>query len=64
MKVCSFFIVPRNGQALLGMPDIKTLGILTSNNNTIGTKEVDGTDKSKTNTDNTQEQQVNITKET
>ena len=26
-KICNFFAVPGNGQALLGMPDIKTLDI-------------------------------------
>ena len=31
-----FFLVPRNGQALLGMPDIETLDVLTIKCNTIG----------------------------
>ena len=35
-KICSFSVVPGNGQALLGRPDIETLNILTVNCNTIG----------------------------
>ena len=27
-KRCKFFVIPRNGQALLGMPDIDMLNIL------------------------------------
>ena len=55
MKICSFLSVPRKGQALLGMPDIETLGILIINCNIIDMKEVDGTENCKTNTDNSQE---------
>ena len=40
--MCSFFVVPGNRQPLLGMPDIKTLGILTINFNTVETKEANG----------------------
>ena len=28
-KICNFFVIPRNGQALLGMPDIEKLDIIT-----------------------------------
>ena len=28
IKICSIFVVPRNREPFLGMPDIKTLGIL------------------------------------
>ena len=55
VKICSFFVVPGNGQALLGMPDIKTLDILTVNCNTIETKEADGAENHKTNTAKCQE---------
>ena len=40
-KLCKFFVVPGNGQALLGMPDIDTLNIITINFNTIDTQETD-----------------------
>ena len=36
-KNCIFFVVPGNGEALLGMPDIELLNILNINSNTIGT---------------------------
>ena len=42
IKMCSFFVVSRTRQPLLGMPDIETLGILTINSNTIKSKEADG----------------------
>ena len=32
---CEFFVVPRNGQALLGMPDTATLNIINVNIDTI-----------------------------
>ena len=35
INCANFFIVPVNGLALLGMPDIDTLDILTINCNTI-----------------------------
>ena len=38
-KKGNFFVAPGNGQALLGMPDIEILDILTINCNTIGTEE-------------------------
>ena len=38
----SFYVVPGNRQPLVGMPDIKTLAILTINCNTIESKEADG----------------------
>ena len=50
MKMCSFFVVPGNGQHLLGMPNIKTIGILTVNCNTIEMKEADSSGNYKTNT--------------
>ena len=55
MKICSFFVAPKYGQALLGMPDIKTLGILIINCNTLDMKEVERTENRKTNTDIRQE---------
>ena len=36
--MCNFFVAPGNGQALLGMLDIKSLTILSISCNTIGTK--------------------------
>ena len=50
IKMCSFFVVPRKRQHLLGMPDIETLVILTINCKTIEMKEVDGPENHKTNT--------------
>ena len=44
-KICNFFVVPGNGQAFLGVPDIETLDILTINCNRIDTQEVDRADK-------------------
>ena len=38
-KICNFFVVPWNGHALLGMPDIEPLDILTLNCNTIDMQE-------------------------
>ena len=49
-KICNFFVVPEIGKALLGMPDIKILDILTINCNTIGTQEPDKADKCSPNT--------------
>ena len=37
-KKCIFFVVPGDGDALLGMPYIELLNILQSNCNTLGTK--------------------------
>ena len=34
-KRCIFFVVPRNGQALLGMPDMAALNIINLNINSI-----------------------------
>ena len=48
-KMCSFFVVPQKRQPLLGMPHIKTLGILTINCNTMELKEVDGLENCKAN---------------
>ena len=50
IKMCSFLVVPGNREPLLGMPDIKALGILTVNCNTIEVKKDDGLEKSRTNT--------------
>ena len=36
-KKCIFFVVPANGEALLGIPDIELLNILNINCNTVGT---------------------------
>ena len=38
-KNCTFLVVPRNRQALLGMPDIEILNIVTIYCNAIATKE-------------------------
>ena len=48
--MCSFFVVLRNEQPLLGMSDNETQGILTINCNTIEKKEADGSENCKTNT--------------
>ena len=48
-KICNFFVVPRIGQVLLGMPDIELPNILTSRCNTIGTEKEDRDAKSNTN---------------
>ena len=40
-KICNFFVVPGNGQALLGMPDIELLNILTISYHTVGTEKED-----------------------
>ena len=53
-KKSYFFVVLRNGQALLGMPDIEILDILDINCNTTGTQEADRATKCNTNTDNDQ----------
>ena len=49
IEMCSFFVVSGNRQLLLGMPDIKTLGILIINCNTIEKKEADAPENCKTN---------------
>ena len=54
-KICSFFVVPGNGKALLGMPDIETLGTLTITCNTMDTKEGDEAEQHRTNTADSQE---------
>ena len=56
MKICSFFVVPRKGKALLGMLLIEILGILTISCNITDMKQLDGTENCKTNTGNSQEQ--------
>ena len=50
IKMGSFFVIPRNWQSLLSMPDIQILGILTINCNRIELKEADGPENCKTNT--------------
>ena len=52
-KVCSFIVVPDNGQVLLGMPNIEILNILTINCNTLGTEEADKDVTCSTNTPDT-----------
>ena len=44
MRKCRFFVVPRNGQAMLGMPDIDTLNILKVNIHAIGAEQTRGSD--------------------
>ena len=41
-KKCEFFVVPRNGQALLGLPDTAALNIINVNIDSI---EAEGTQK-------------------
>ena len=53
-KLCNFFVVKGNRQALLGLPYIEILNILTINCNTIDTKEMDKATKCNTNTANSQ----------
>ena len=36
---CRFFVVPRNGQALLGMPDTDVLNIIKINIDSIGAED-------------------------
>ena len=50
----NLIVVPGNGQALLGMPDIEILNILTINCLTRGTQKTDGATKCNTNTANSQ----------
>ena len=38
-KICRFFVVPRNGQALLGMPDTDALNIIKINIDSIGAED-------------------------
>ena len=49
-RMCKFFVIPGNGQTLLGMPDINTLSIIHINCNTIDTQETDRANKCSTNT--------------
>ena len=42
MQKYIFFVVPGDGDALLGMPNIEVLNILQINYNTIGTKRGEG----------------------
>ena len=43
-RKCRFFVVPRNGQALLGMPDIDGLNIIKLNIHTVGAEQTRGSD--------------------
>ena len=54
LKICNIFVVPGNRQALLGMPDIEILNILTMNCNTMGTQETNRAAICCTNTANSQ----------
>ena len=49
-NICNFFIVPVNGQASLGMPDIELSNSLTKSCNTIGINETDTADSCSRNT--------------
>ena len=40
-KRCKYFVVPRNGQALLGMPDIDMPNIININIHSIGTEQAE-----------------------
>ena len=51
-RICNFFVVQVDGQALLGMPDIETLGIIAINSNKIDAQDSDRTDKCRTSTTN------------
>ena len=44
-KKCKFFVVLRNGQALLGMPDTDVLSIIKITVNTIGAEQTRGSNK-------------------
>ena len=57
IKMCSFFVILGNRKPLLGIPYIKTLGIVTINCDTIESKEADNPEKSKTN----MRQEINAT---
>ena len=48
-KMCKFFVVPGNGQALLGMPDIDVLNIISIDIHSIGTEYDAGNDNCCTN---------------
>ena len=48
--MCKFFVVPGNGQALLGMPDMDTFSIIKINCYTIGTHRNDSADNCSTKT--------------
>ena len=54
-KIHNLFVVLGNGQALLGISDIKLLDILTINCNTIYTQDAGRADKCSTNTMNCQD---------
>ena len=47
--MCNFFVVSRNRQHLIGMPDIETVDILTINCNTIQMKKAESPENCKTN---------------
>ena len=49
-KMCKFFAVSGNGQALLSMPDIDMLNIIHLNCNTVHTQEIDRASNCRTST--------------
>ena len=53
-KICKYFAVPGNGQALLGMSDLDMLNIINININSIGTEHGGGNDNCCTNKANSQ----------
>ena len=59
-KYLSFFVVPRNGQALLGMPDIDVLNIIKVSIHSIGTKQTGDSDNCCTNRPTTQKEDTKL----
>ena len=59
-KKCEFFVVPRNGQVLLGMPDTAALSIINVNIDSI---EAAYTQKKNCNTNMSDAKKSNITEE-
>ena len=60
-KKCEFFLVPGNGQALLGMPDTAALNTTSVN---IDSKEAEGTQKENCNTNISYAKMLNAKQET
>ena len=56
--MCTFFLVPGNGQALLGMLDIDALNIININIHSIGTEQGGGNDNCYTNKATTQREDM------
>ena len=61
IKKCEFFVVPRNGQVLLGMQDTAALNIINVNINSI---QAEGTQKGNCNTNISDAKTSNIKQET